>query len=127
MKILSKKLPKTGFGLPSPLPKDFYKTLGYLVFAGHVIFTVTFVNAQQLDANFFPRPAELESAINFWVRVYTEVDTDSGFLHDSKDLSIIYAQLNRNIQGVESRRQQIKDNLAAVSYTHLTLPTKRIV
>lgn len=115
MKILSKKLPKTGFGLPSPLPKDFYKTLGYLVFAGHVIFTVTFVSAQQLDADFFPRPAELESAINFWVRVYTEVDTDSGFLHDSKDLSIIYSQLNRNIQGVESRRQQIKDDLAVLA------------
>ena len=115
MKILNRKLPKTGFGLPSLLSKSFYKTLGYLVFASHVIFIVSFVNAQQMDADLFPRPAELESAINFWVRVYTEVDTDNGFLHDSKDLSIIYAQLNRNIQGVESRRQQIKDNLAVLA------------
>ena len=29
-----------------------------------------------------PRPPELERDVQFWVRVYTEVDTNGGFLHD---------------------------------------------
>jgi len=37
-----------------------------------------------------PRPAEIEPDIHFWTRVYTEVDTNGGFLHDSRDLSVVY-------------------------------------
>ena len=29
-----------------------------------------------------PRPPQLERDVQFWVRVYTQVDTNSGFLHD---------------------------------------------
>jgi membrane-bound lytic murein transglycosylase D len=47
------------------------------------------VAAAQDPAN-FPRPAELEPAINFWTRVYTEVDTRSGFLHDARHLNVVY-------------------------------------
>src|SRR4051812_31795335 len=38
----------------------------------------------------FPRPAELEPAVQFWTRVYTEVDTHSGFIHDDLRLDIVY-------------------------------------
>jgi peptidoglycan lytic transglycosylase D len=38
----------------------------------------------------FPEPASLEPAVRFWVRVYTQIDTNSGFLHDADDLSVIY-------------------------------------
>lgn len=38
----------------------------------------------------FPRPAELEDDIGFWTRVYTEVDTDGGLLHDDEQLEIVY-------------------------------------
>jgi membrane-bound lytic murein transglycosylase D len=38
----------------------------------------------------FPRPAELEPAVKFWTRVYTEVDTKSGFIHDSLRMDIVY-------------------------------------
>ena len=34
------------------------------------------------QSELFPRPAELEPAVQFWTRVYTEVDTKSGFIHD---------------------------------------------
>ncbi len=59
----------------------------------------------------FPRPLELEPAIRFWKKVYTEIDTDHGFLHDSEDLSIIYASLNRNSQEIETVRQRIENDL----------------
>jgi membrane-bound lytic murein transglycosylase D len=90
----------------------------------------TLVSAQEMDSDLFPRPAELEPAINFWIRVYTEIDTDSGFLHDSEDLSIIYAQLTRNNQSIELRRQQIKDNLAVLASgkrSDLTLEQEEIL
>jgi membrane-bound lytic murein transglycosylase D len=38
----------------------------------------------------FPRPAELAPAVRFWTRVYTEVDTNSGFLHDPVNLDVVY-------------------------------------
>ncbi|MEE3198011.1 MAG: LysM peptidoglycan-binding domain-containing protein [Pseudomonadota bacterium] len=28
--------------------------------------------------------------MQFWIRVYTEIDTDSGFIHDSKNLGVVY-------------------------------------
>jgi membrane-bound lytic murein transglycosylase D len=40
-----------------------------------------------------PRPAELERDVQFWIRVYTEVNTDSGFLHDERNLSVVYETL----------------------------------
>ena len=40
-----------------------------------------------------PRPAELQRDVDFWVRVYSEITTRQGFLHDDGDLSIIYGVL----------------------------------
>lgn len=59
----------------------------------------------------FPRPAELEPAINFWVRVYTEVDTQSGFLHDSQNLAIIYQRLPLDRRQIEATRTRIQEDL----------------
>ena len=75
----------------------------------------TAVHAQQVDTPLFPRPAELEPAIEFWVRVYTEVDTSSGFLHDSENLAVIYAKLDFNTQEIEVQRQKIENALLALA------------
>lgn len=40
-----------------------------------------------------PRPAALEPAVNFWGRVFSEVDTRSGFLHDDRHLNVVYETL----------------------------------
>jgi len=63
----------------------------------------------------FPRPSELEPAINFWVRVYTEVDTRSGFLHDSQNLAVIYARVSRDRDDIESTRTRIREDLRALA------------
>jgi len=42
----------------------------------------------------FPRPPELERDVQFWVRVYTQIDTNSGFVHDENNLSIVYDTLH---------------------------------
>jgi membrane-bound lytic murein transglycosylase D len=41
-----------------------------------------------------PRPPQLERDVQFWIRVYTQVDTNSGFLHDQYNLSVVYDTLH---------------------------------
>ena len=67
------------------------------------------------DPTLVPRPSELESAISFWVRVYTEVDTQSGFLHDSQHLDVIYTDLRLNRRAIEARRSQIQEDLRVLA------------
>jgi len=40
-----------------------------------------------------PRPPELQRDVNFWIRVYSEITTNEGFLHDEWDLTVVYAKL----------------------------------
>jgi membrane-bound lytic murein transglycosylase D len=35
-------------------------------------------------------PPDLQKEVGFWIRVYTEISTSQGFLHDQNDLSIVY-------------------------------------
>jgi len=63
----------------------------------------------------FPRPAELEPAIHFWVRVYTEVDTSSGFLHDSQNLAVVYARLPLDDTEIEATRRRIQQDLRTLA------------
>ena len=48
------------------------------------------IGTAQAQQELFPRPKELEPAVQFWTRVYTEVDTHSGFIHDDLHLDIVY-------------------------------------
>lgn len=58
-----------------------------------------------------PRPAALEPAIQFWTRVYTEVDTESGFLHDANNLAIVYQRVDYDRPEIEIQRTRIQDAL----------------
>jgi membrane-bound lytic murein transglycosylase D len=59
----------------------------------------------------FPRPAELEPAIKFWTRIYTEVDTGSGFIHDSVNLAIVYKRVDYDRPQIELQRKRISEDL----------------
>ena len=72
------------------------------------------VAAAQDPAN-FPRPAELEPAINFWTRVYTEVDTRSGFLHDARHLNVVYGAHPLDRKLIEQEREKIKAALRVLA------------
>jgi membrane-bound lytic murein transglycosylase D len=64
-----------------------------------------------------PRPPELERDVQFWIRVYTEVDTNGGFIHDEHNLSVIYEKVRFDPNTSPRERQQIveraKDRYAA--------------
>ena len=40
-----------------------------------------------------PRPAELEPDVQFWIRVYSEISTNEGFIHDQHRLSVVYEKM----------------------------------
>jgi len=63
------------------------------------------------DSELLPRPPELEPAIKFWTRVYTEVDTESGFLHDANNLAIVYQRVEYDRPELERQRTRIQDAL----------------
>jgi membrane-bound lytic murein transglycosylase D len=41
-------------------------------------------------AESIPRPEGIQQDVNFWIRVYSEVTTNEGFLHDERNLGVIY-------------------------------------
>jgi membrane-bound lytic murein transglycosylase D len=67
------------------------------------------------NASDFPRPKSLEPAVEFWIRVYTEVDTQSGFLHDAEHLDVIYTALPLDRKQIEAKREAIKAALTVLS------------
>ncbi len=71
----------------------------------------------------FVRPAELEADIAFWRRVYTEVTTQGGLIHDQDDLGIVYEvmklpsdlspkQRSKRIDDTKKKYARILDRLA---------------
>ena len=46
------------------------------------------------EEDLFPRPESLRPAIAFWTRVYTEVDSLAGYVHDSRNLGVVYTTLH---------------------------------
>ena len=82
-----------------------------------------FAGAVRADPALLPRPPSLEPAVRFWSRVFTEVDTHSGFLHDDRRLGVVYEtigwpdDLDRAARQalVEPRRQAIRRTLLALA------------
>jgi peptidoglycan lytic transglycosylase D len=76
------------------------------------------------DESPFVRPTELEPDIAFWRKVYTQVTTEGGLLHDQDDLSVIYEvmklpsdlsqkQRQKRIEDAKKKYSRILDRLAA--------------
>jgi membrane-bound lytic murein transglycosylase D len=81
-----------------------------------VVISALLFSCQVLSAeDDFPVPANVRVAIDFWKKVYTEADTESGFLHDSQNLAIIYEKLDRNTKRIDARRNEIIKDLQVLA------------
>jgi membrane-bound lytic murein transglycosylase D len=60
--------------------------------------------------NPMPRPPELERDVQFWIRVYTQLDTNSGVLHDQYNLGIVYKTLHFAPDAPPHERQRQVDD-----------------
>jgi len=55
-----------------------------------------------------PEPAALEPDIHFWMRVYSEISTNAGFIHDQRNLAIVYETLHFDAdQAPRAREAQV--------------------
>ncbi|MEQ1580828.1 MAG: LysM peptidoglycan-binding domain-containing protein [Steroidobacteraceae bacterium] len=76
--------------------------IALVLVAGECLLPVTSAGA----ASVFVRPAELEHDVAFWRRVYTEVSTDGGFIHDNERVDIVYEILGFPEDLPPARRSQ---------------------
>jgi len=54
-----------------------------------------------------PRPPQLERDVQFWIRVYSQIDTNAGFLHDQYNLGVIYETLHFDPGLAPAERQRL--------------------
>lgn len=40
-----------------------------------------------------PRPPELQADVDFWINVYSQITTNEGYLHDERNLAVVYETL----------------------------------
>ena len=68
-----------------------------------------------------PKPPSLEPAVRFWTRVYTEVDTSQGLLHDAENLDVVYEVIDvpKSLSGREreARVEQERSRIRAALHT----------
>ncbi|MEZ5500612.1 MAG: transglycosylase SLT domain-containing protein [Steroidobacteraceae bacterium] len=70
-----------------------------------------------------PRPAALKSDVDFWIRVYTEITTNEGFLHDERNLDVVYEKMRFPADMSPAGRQKIVDEARD---THLAVMQRLI-
>jgi membrane-bound lytic murein transglycosylase D len=86
----------------------------------------------------FAHPPELEKDVRFWIRVYTEVTTDQGLLHDDWNLGLVYevlrfdpasspAQRERLVAAAKARYAGLLRRFAAGETDDLTPHERRIL
>ncbi len=56
-----------------------------------------------------PRPPELERDVQFWVRVYTQVTTRQGLLHDEHNLAVVYGTVYLDPEAGSAARRDLID------------------
>jgi membrane-bound lytic murein transglycosylase D len=70
------------------------------------------------SAALFTQPPELERDVRFWIRVYTEVTTEQGLLHDDWNLGVVYEVL-RFDAGESPKQREHAVTAAKARYTAL--------
>src|SRR6476469_3067866 len=76
-----------------------------------------------------PRPEGIQQDVNFWIRVYTEVTTNEGFLHDERNLGVVYDTLKFGAATSSRERQRQVDerrerHVATLRRIAAALPTE---
>lgn len=64
----------------------------------------------------FPKPVVLQHDVDFWLKIYTEADTRSGYIHDSVNLSVVYEKIDIK-GGPRANKRHIKQTKAKYAST----------
>jgi membrane-bound lytic murein transglycosylase D len=74
-----------------------------------VLFACTFAAFAHAQEK-IPRPEGIQSDVNFWIRVYSEITTNEGFLHDERNLAIVYDTVKFSAGSSPRDRQRLVDD-----------------
>src|SRR6185369_8307224 len=74
-----------------------------------VLFACAFASGTHAESA-IPRPDGIQTDVNFWVRVYSEVTTNEGFLHDERNLAVIYETVKFSAGSSPRDRQRYVDD-----------------
>ncbi len=82
-----------------------------------------------VQAQSIPRPVGIQPDVDFWIRVYTEVTTNGGLLHDERNLAIVYDTVQFSAGSSSRDRQRLVDDrrdqhIAALRRIIDALPTQ---
>jgi membrane-bound lytic murein transglycosylase D len=72
----------------------------------------------QSNSNAIPRPAQLEPDVQFWQRIYSQVSTQGGLLHDDRFLDVVYDDL-RFPPGLSPRERSDRVDAARERYRQI--------
>lgn len=85
----------------------------------------------------FPRPPGIQPRVKLWTRVYAEIDTNGGLIHDNRQLDVVYEVIRwpKGISPADEERRiaRAKEHYAAVlkrlasGKTHLTAEERRVL
>jgi membrane-bound lytic murein transglycosylase D len=90
------------------------------------------------DMGTLPRPPELQPAVDFWTRIYSQVTTHEGLLHDRDNLAVVYESLEFDVnlwhpdrdRKIDARRDHYRDillSLASGKRTNLSADEKKVL
>src|SRR3954471_3072189 len=93
------------------------------------LLTATLLANSASAAETIPRPEGIQPDVNFWIRVYTEVTTNGGFLHDERNLAVVYDTVKFDAGTSPRDRQKFVDDrrdrhIAALRRIIAALPTE---
>ncbi|MEZ5573495.1 MAG: LysM peptidoglycan-binding domain-containing protein [Halioglobus sp.] len=89
-----------------------------------LVFLALVLSSLQAGASNFPRPTSLEPAVQFWIKVYTRITTNQGYVHDDENLSVVYATLDlppyadrqERERKISATTQQVKSALNSLGH-----------
>ncbi len=67
-------------------------------------------SAPPLRADVLPRPVALEPEIAFWRRIFSEIDSNRGLLHDNRHLRVVYDTVSIPPNASPKQRQKLFDD-----------------
>ncbi len=89
-----------------------------------ILAAALFAAGASAERSAIPRLDGLEPRVEFWKRIYTEVTTQGGLIHDSEDLSVVYEVVHLpkglSARSRERRLDKIKDGYRAILRTLAT-------
>jgi len=97
--------------------------------AAGLVLAVCLTASMAVRADSIPRPEGIQPDVNFWIRVYTEVTTNEGFLHDERNLTVVYDTLKFGAgTSPRERQRQVDDrrdrHIASLRRIIAALPTE---